>query len=170
MTSSRAPDLGQSESICQLLKVNMFLVFICLDWIAPAQHERASEESGLCLLQPIDAREECISMLAACIDRFEGAYPVLATRRMMGRSLGDVRHSLKDLQGKIRDSVNTTGESAYELVSDLLVASSFLGSGSFEWVAIAGAQEGFPREHWHRVVEFSGAAMEFEAACRELAC
>jgi hypothetical protein len=146
----------------------MVLVFICLDWIAPAHPVQAIEESG-CGLEPIDAREECISMLSSCIDRFDGAYPVLATRRMMGRSLADVRDALGDLQGKIRDSVNTTGESAYELTSDFMVASSFLGSGSFEWVAIARTRESFPEQHWHRVVGFSGAAVDFEAACRELA-
>jgi hypothetical protein len=146
----------------------MVFVFICLDGIAPAQPIQASGENGLRLMPHADARPDRMAMLATCIDKFDGAYPVLASRQMMGRRLEDVQDSLGCLQTRIRDSVNTTGESAYELVSDFMVACDFMISRSFEWVAIADTRESFPPALWHRVAKFSGEATDFEASCCEL--
>ncbi|TDY21937.1 hypothetical protein B0G81_2175 [Paraburkholderia sp. BL6665CI2N2] len=146
----------------------MVLVFICLDWIAPYDPAQAIGENELGVLKPADAREECISVLASCIDQFAGAYTVLATRRMMGRRLSGIQGTLGELTGKIRDSVNTVGDSAYELISDFLVASSFTTGQSFEWVAFVHTGEDFPQEHRHRIAEFSGHAERFASACGEL--
>jgi hypothetical protein len=147
----------------------MVLVFICLDWIAPPQPDHHDGSSGPHALRPTTARMDCLTTLATCIQRFNGAYPVLATRRMVGRKLADVRDSLGDLQTLIRDSVNTIGESAYELTSDFMVASTFKIKRPFEWVAIADSRVSFPAAHWHRVAQFNGEAAAFEAACDELA-
>ncbi|MGF6758001.1 hypothetical protein [Paraburkholderia sp. GAS42] len=150
-------------------QIDMVLVFICLDWIAPGDCAPTLEVGGHGGQQPNDAREECISLLASCIGRFEGAYPVLATRQMMGRRLSDIQDCLGELRGKIRDSVNTTGDSAYKLVSDFLMACDFANAWPFEWVSIADTRASFPEQLRDRVVEFSGAPEGFEAACRELA-
>lgn len=147
----------------------MVLVFVCLDWVAPVHPVHASHEDSLALLRPSDARLDCMAILASCLDRFAGAYPVLTTRRMLGRRLSEVQTSLGDLQARFRDSVNTLGETPYELVSDFVVACEFRSTRSFEWVAIVQTRESFPTAHWRRVAGFSGEAADFEAACYELA-
>jgi hypothetical protein len=146
----------------------MVLVFVCLDWVAPVHPVHTSHEENLALLGPSDARPDCMAILASCLDKFAGAYPVLTTKRMLGRRLSEVQTSLGDLQATFRDSINTLGETPYELISDFIVAYEFRATRSFEWVAIAQATESFPTPHRHRVAGFSGEAADFDATCQEL--
>jgi hypothetical protein len=87
---------------------------------------------------------------------------------MLGRRLSEVQTSLGHLQASFRDSINTLGETPYELISDFVVAYEFRATRSFEWVAIAQVTESFPTPHRPRVARFSGEAADFEAACHEL--
>jgi hypothetical protein len=87
---------------------------------------------------------------------------------MLGRRLSEIQTSLGDLQARFRDSINTLGETPYELISDFMVACEFRATHSFEWVAIAQIRESFPTAHRHRVAGFSGEAADFKATCHEL--
>ncbi|MGU7781341.1 hypothetical protein [Burkholderia sp. PU8-34] len=141
----------------------MVLVFLCLDWLVPPFFDEPDSGHAPIDTEDGQSRRARIEKLTKCLTGFNGAVGILATRRMMGRRIGDARPHLGELGHIMQDSINTLAESPYEFVSD------YLELRDVEWVAMTNSSVSFPDAHHDRVVEFDEVTGDIDSACTELA-